>query len=212
MLRAATWADRLIAVVDQGLRAVAARPHARRPSPASDRPENPLTSAERLESARLIRVNRCGEIAAQALYSAQALFARDPSTATHLERAAAEESDHLAWCSQRLDELGGRPSVLDPVWYFGSAAIGAAAGICGDRVSLGFVAETERQVEAHIDDHLSRLPAPDLRSRAVLEQMAVDEARHGEAATAAGGRPIREPVRSLMRIGGGILRQVAYRL
>jgi ubiquinone biosynthesis monooxygenase Coq7 len=129
-----------------------------------------------------------------------------------LEQAAAEETDHLSWCTDRLDELGGRASLLDPFWYFGSAAIGAVAGIAGDRTSLGFIAETERQVEAHIDDHLARLPAGDSRSRAILEQMAADESRHGSEAAAAGGSPIREPVRSLMALGGGILRRIAYHL
>lgn len=209
---AASWTDHLIGVADQALRTVFAEAPARRASPAAGIDEAPLTGAERDASARLLRVNRAGEIAAQALYSGQALFARDPATRAQLERAADEEIDHLAWCSERLRELGGRPSRLDPLWYVGSIGIGALAGLAGDAISLGFVAETERQVEAHIDDHLSRLPPTDAKSRAILEQMAVDESRHGKEASATGGRPIREPVRSLMRLGGESLRRLAFHL
>jgi ubiquinone biosynthesis monooxygenase Coq7 len=212
IMRVTSRTDRLIAMLDQGLRAVAAAVPAGRRSPAAAQPEAGLSAAERQESARLLRVNRAGEIAAQALYSAQALFARDPATAGHLRQAAAEENDHLAWCSERLAELGGRRSLLDPFWFIGSTLIGALAGLAGDRASLGFVAETEKQVEAHIDRHLARLPAADARSRAVLEQMAADEARHGRAATAAGGAPIREPVRSLMAVTGGCFRRISYYL
>jgi ubiquinone biosynthesis monooxygenase Coq7 len=206
--------DQAIAVLDQGLRTVHSRTQAKRPSPADpiSQADPALSSRERAESVRLMRVNRAGEIAAQALYSAQALFARDAETAAHLRRAAGEENDHLAWCSQRIDELGGRHSVLDPIWYLASTAVGSLAGICGDTVSLGFVAETERQVEAHLGDHLRRLPSGDIKSRAILEQMAADEARHGIEAARAGGQTIREPVRSLMALGGGVLRRLAYRL
>jgi 3-demethoxyubiquinol 3-hydroxylase len=204
--------DRLIDLVDQGLRALTVEPTGGRKSPAEGVEEAPMTGAEREESARLLRVNRAGELAAQALYRSQALFARDPSTARHLAAAAGEEGDHLAWCTERLRELGGHPSRLDPVWYFGSAAIGALAGLGGDAVSLGFVAETEAQVEAHLDDHLGRLPAADAKSRAILTAMAGDEARHGREATDAGGRAMREPVRSLMALGGEVLRRLAYRL
>ena len=211
MLAAVGWLDRLIDVADQGLRAVAAEPTAARPSPADAIAEQPLTAAEREASARLLRVNRAGEISAQALYSAQALFARDPATEAQLRQAAREETDHLAWCTARLRDLGGRPSRLDPLWYFGSSVIGAVAGLAGDRLSLGFVAETERQVEAHLEDHLDRLPGGDAKSRAILEAMAADEARHGSTAAAAGD-PIREPVRSFMHLGGEILRRVAFRL
>jgi ubiquinone biosynthesis monooxygenase Coq7 len=212
MVRVASWADRLIAACDQGLKTVAARPAGNRPSPADTVAGTPLSVSETAESARLMRVNRAGEIAAQALYTGQALLARDPDTAGHLAAAAAEEVDHLAWCTKRLDELGGRPSVFDPAWYVGSLAIGVLAGATGDAASLGFVAETERQVESHIDDHLTRLPEADAKSRAVLVQMAADEARHGSEATAAGGKTIREPVRTFMAIGGELLRRIAYRL
>lgn len=211
MAEALGWVDRLIDVADQGLRAVAAEVPGRRPSPAEHIADGPLTAGERETAVGLLRVNRAGEISAQALYSAQALFARDRATEDQLRRAAQEEMDHLAWCTTRLRELGGRPSRLDPLWYLGSTAIGALAGIAGDRLSLGFVAETERQVEAHLEDHLSRLPANDAKSRAILEAMARDEQRHGSEAAAAGA-PIREPVRSFMRVGGEILRRVALHL
>jgi ubiquinone biosynthesis monooxygenase Coq7 len=207
-----SWTDRLIGVADQGLKTVFGSPVPGRASPADPVGEAPLAAAEKAKSARLMRVNRAGEIAAQALYTGQALLARNPETAEHLREAAGEEIDHLAWCSRRIEELGGRPSLLDPFWFVGSAAIGVLAGIAGDATSLGFVTETERQVEAHIEDHLGRLPEADMKSRAILAQMSADEARHGSAASAAGAGPIREPVRSLMAIGGGILRRLAYRL
>jgi ubiquinone biosynthesis monooxygenase Coq7 len=212
MTRAPSWTDRLIAACDQGLKTLAAAPTGNRRSPADDVTESPLSRAERAESARLMRVNRAGEISAQALYTGQALFAREATTVDHLTDAAGEELDHLAWCTQRLRELGGRPSLLDPAWYVGSVTIGALAGISGDATSLGFVAETEHQVESHIDDHLSRLPPNDAKSRAILVQMAADEARHGNEASAAGATAIREPVRSFMAAGGELLRRIAYRL
>jgi ubiquinone biosynthesis monooxygenase Coq7 len=212
MLRRIGLLDRLIEVCDEGLRAVAATPRSQRPSPADQLEEPALTGRQREQSAALMRVNRAGEIAAQALYNGQSLFARDADTAAHLRRAAAEETDHLAWCTRRLRELGGRPSVFDPLWYLGSLAVGSLAALGGDSSNLGFVAETERQVEAHIADHLDRLPASDVKSRSILEQMRADEVRHGAEALAAGGRQIREPVPSLMAIGGEILRRLAYRL
>lgn len=212
MVRVISSADRLIAAFDQFFRTVAGTPAGTRPSPADAIAESPLSGPEQSESARLMRVNRAGEIAAQALYIGQGLFARDARTASHLAEASAEEIDHLAWCTQRLEELGGRNSVFDPAWYIGSLTIGALAGATGDANSLGFVAETERQVESHIEDHLSRLPEQDAKSRAILAQMAADEARHGSEASAAGGRAIREPVRTFMAFGGELLRRIAYRL
>ena len=209
MIRTPSWTDRLIAIVDQGLRTVATAPPARRPSPAAAVAEPALSPAERRESVRLLRVNRAGEISAQALYLGQALFARDLATWNHLTAAADDELDHLAWCSDRLEALGGRASVFDPCWYLGSAAIGAIAGLTGDATSFGFVAETERQVESHIADHLNRFSPNDSKSRAILEQMALDEARHGREAGRAGALPIREPVRSLMAAGGELLRRLA---
>jgi len=212
MTRVISWTDRLIAVCDQGLKTVAADLPGKRPSPADAVDEAPLSRREKIESARLMRVNRAGEISAQALYTGQALFARGVKTADHLTTTADEEIDHLAWCTKRLTELQGRTSLLDPAWYLGSATIGAIAGINGDATSLGFVAETERQVESHLDDHLTRLPQADAKSRVILEQMSADEARHGREATAAGGEPIREPALSFMAIGGEILRRLAYHL
>ena len=204
------WRDHLIAALDQGLRTLAARPTAARPSPADDLPpDDALTVEERSSSAALLRVNHAGEIAAQALYSGQALVARSADTRNHLRAAADEEHDHLAWCAARLEELGGRSSWLDPFWYLGSFVIGMAAGSCGDRSSLGFVTETERQVEAHLHDHLQRLPARDRRSNAILSRMAADEAHHGTTARLAGGAELPSVVRACMSIGGGVLRRVA---
>jgi ubiquinone biosynthesis monooxygenase Coq7 len=157
-----------------------------------------------------MRVNHAGEIAAQALYVGQAIGARRPETRAHLLDAAREERDHLDWCRKRLDELGHRPSVLGPFWYAGSFCIGLAAGSFGDAVSLGFVSETERQVEAHIQDHLGRLPADDTKSRAILETMAADETHHGTTARLAGGVPLPFAIRRLMSVGGEILRRTAY--
>jgi ubiquinone biosynthesis monooxygenase Coq7 len=204
--------DLFVALLDEGLRSLLSRPAGHRPSPAAGLPENPLDDRERALSARLMRVNRAGEIAAQALYSGQALGARSDATRAHLHKAAGEEIDHLSWCTDRLDELGGRPSLLDPFWYAGSACIGVVAALAGDSVSLGFIAETESQVEAHLRDHLDRLPADDARSRAILERMAEDEAHHGTTAQLAGGQPLPDLVRRSMAVGGQILREFAFRV
>jgi 3-demethoxyubiquinol 3-hydroxylase len=157
-----------------------------------------------------MRVNHAGEIAAQGLYHGQALTARSPDTRATLRQAAAEEGDHLAWCRERLDELGSRPSLFNPIWYAGSAAIGALAGIAGDRMSLGFMAETERQVEGHLATHLERLPADDQRSRTIVQQMQADEIGHGRAAIAAGAATLPEPVPRLMRMTARIMTGTAY--
>jgi ubiquinone biosynthesis monooxygenase Coq7 len=209
MPTAVSWPDRLLAAVDQGLRAIAAPPAATRPSPAAALPEPGLTAAERRTSAALMRVNHAGEIAAQALYNGQSLLARSAPTRELLANAAREERDHLAWCAARLDELGGRPSVLVPIWYAGSFAIGVLAGARADSESLGFVRETERQVEAHLRDHLHRLPARDEKSAAILSRMAEDEVHHGTTATLAGGAELPELVRTSMKLGGEILRRIA---
>jgi 3-demethoxyubiquinol 3-hydroxylase len=174
------------------------------PSPA------PLTEIERRESAALMRVNHAGEIAAQALYHGQALVARSAATRQLLLKAAAEETDHLAWCETRLKELESRPSLLNPLWYAGSFAIGAAAALLGDRTSLGFVVETERQVEGHLDEHLARLPRDDARSRAILQTMRTDEIAHGLSAKAAGGVELPSPVRFLMRNTARLMTSAAY--
>ncbi len=171
-----------------------------------------MSASERDLSAALMRVNHAGEVSAQALYTGQALTARSAGTRAVLQEAALEERDHLAWCARRIDELGGRTSLLTPFWYTGSIALGALAGLAGDRASLGFVAETERQVEAHLHDHLEKLPEQDQKSRAILEQMADDEARHGATARLAGGADLPVPVSLLMRAGGEILRKAALRL
>jgi ubiquinone biosynthesis monooxygenase Coq7 len=203
------WPDRLIAAVDQALRAIAAPPAAQRPSPAAALPEPNLNVEERRASAALMRVNHAGEIAAQALYNGQSLVARSAATRELLANAAREERDHLAWCEARIDELGGRPSLLTPIWYAGSFGIGVLAGSRADSESLGFVRETERQVEAHLRDHLQRLPPRDEKSAAILSRMAEDEVHHGTTATLAGGAELPELVRSCMRLGGEILRRIA---
>lgn len=202
--------DRVVINLDRFLRTCAAKPRASRASPGAAIPApDPLAPGDTEESIRLMRVNHSGEVAAQALYFGQALFAREPATRRQLEQAASEEADHLAWCAERLQQLGGRTSYLVPLWYVGSFAIGAAAGLAGDATSLGFVRETERQVEAHLDDHLQRLPETDRKSRAILAQMSVDEDAHGRQAAAAGAAELPELVRRAMGIGGGILRKVA---
>ena len=206
------WSDGLIAALDEGLRTLTGAAAAARPSPAASVGETRLSPAERRTSGALMRVNHAGEIAAQALYVGQAIGARTPETRAHLLDAAREERDHLEWCRQRLDELRARPSVLGPFWYAGSFCIGLAAGALGDAVSLGFVSETERQVEAHIKDHLERLPPGDAKSRAILETMAADEIHHGTMARLAGGIPLPAAIRGAMAIGGEILRRTAYAL
>ncbi|HEX5420129.1 MAG TPA: 2-polyprenyl-3-methyl-6-methoxy-1,4-benzoquinone monooxygenase [Gammaproteobacteria bacterium] len=204
-----SWPDRFIAVIDETLRAFAVPPRTSRPSPAAEHEEPRLSLAEKRRAAALMRVNHAGEIAAQALYIGQSVAARSSAVRERLLEAAREERDHLAWCGERIEELGGRRSVLDPFWFAGSLCIGAVAGLLGDRQSLGFVAETERQVEAHLADHLRRLPSADAKSAALLRHMAEDEARHGRNAELAGGAQLPQPVRTAMRFGGGFLRRAA---
>jgi ubiquinone biosynthesis monooxygenase Coq7 len=211
MPAALDWPDRLIAACDEGLRALAAPPAgATRASPAELIPEPDLDLEERRTSAALMRVNHAGEIAAQALYSGQSLFARTPATYELLVAAAREERDHLAWVRTRIDELGGRVSVLTPFWYAGSFCIGMLAGALSDKTSLGFVRETERQVEAHLHDHLRRLPEHDRKSAAILARMKEDEAHHGTTATLAGGSEPPGVIRRCMSFGGEILRRLAF--
>ncbi len=209
--------DRFIPEFDRALRAVAGITRASRPNPAdaivtSGDDGGTLSDAERRHAAGLMRVNHVGEVCAQALYQGQALFARDPAIRAQLDEAAREEEDHLAWCAQRLQELNDRPSLLNPLWYAGAFAIGALAGRLGDKISLGFVAETERQVEHHLDSHLDRLPEQDARSRAIVAQMRDDEVRHGDNARAAGGIDLPEPVRQTMRTASRIMTTTAYRI
>lgn len=204
--------DRILSDVQRALDTVSGAAVASRPSPGHSQPLPGLDANARRHAAGLMRINHTGEVAAQALYDGQAALARDASTRAHLETAAAEETDHLAWCAERLRELDGRPSLLNPFWYAGSFAIGAAAAAAGDRWSLGFVVETERQVEAHLGDHLQRLPLDDARSRAILETMQADEARHADNALARGGSKLPFPIPLLMRGASAVMKTVAYRV
>lgn len=202
-----TLADQLLAGADRALKSMFAPARASRPAPGGlpGSPASPLEEPERRLAAGLMRVNHAGEVAAQGLYHGQALVARDAATRGLLEQAAREETDHLAWCEQRLHELQDRPSLLRPFWYAGSFAIGVAAGLASDRVSLGFVAETERQVEKHLDSHLQRLPDHDARSRAIVEGMRADERAHGELARRAGGVNLPQPVRMAMQLASRVM-------
>ncbi len=212
-MRTHAFIDHWIAQADQALRvSLGPAPQAERPSPAGSLPAAPLDDAERRHAAGLMRINHTGEVCAQALYAGQAATARSDHVRREMAEAAAEEEDHLAWCAERLAELNDRPSLLNPIWYAGSFALGAVAGLAGDRWSLGFVEATERQVEAHLDDHLARLPAPDQRSRAIVKQMKEDEARHADMAVAQGARTLPAPIQGLMAVTAGIMKAVAYRL
>ena len=204
--------DLVLAAFQRALDTVAGAAVAARPSPGEMQPLPRLDPSARRRAAGLMRVNHTGEVCAQALYDGQAALARDTATRAHLEAAASEETDHLAWCAQRLAELDDRPSLLNPVWYAGSFALGALAALAGDRWSLGFVVETERQVEAHLSDHLRRLPPADARSRAILAAMQSDEARHADNALARGGRKLPAPVPSLMHAASAVMKAVAYRV
>jgi ubiquinone biosynthesis monooxygenase Coq7 len=204
--------DRLIHEFDRALRAVAGVAHASRPSPAESRADATLDEGERAHAAALMRVNHVGEICAQALYQGQALTARDERARAALERAAREEEDHLAWSAQRIRQLGGRPSLLNPLWYAGSLAIGAFAGALGDRWNLAFLAETEAQVEEHLTGHLDALPAKDERTRAVVEAMRRDEAKHRASALRLGAAELPGPAKLAMRLASKVMTTVAYRV
>lgn len=204
-------ADRALINLDQAVRTLFGRPRVtERRNPAEHYPDVDLNEQERRHVGRLMRVNHTGEVCAQALYQGQALTARMPEIREGLERSAREESDHLAWCEQRIDELGGRKSLLNPLWYAGSFAMGAAAGIAGDRWSLGFVVETEHQVEDHLDEHLSRVPADDLCTHAIMEQMKADEVHHADVAYQAGGAELPAPVKFAMRAVSKVMTTGAY--
>jgi ubiquinone biosynthesis monooxygenase Coq7 len=206
--------DRLFGEIDKAIKVLAAPAHASRaipeapPAAAGTAPT--LTAADRQLASRLMRINHAGEVAAQALYQGQALTARNEAVAAEMRQAASEETDHLAWCEQRISELGGRTSVLNPLWYAGSWAIGALAGAIGDRVSLGFITETEKQVESHLQSHLQRLPESDTASRAILEQMKTDEIRHGARAEALGGMSLPLPIRAAMRLTSRLMTSSTY--
>ncbi len=202
--------DRVLGEIDRAIKVLASQVHTAREAPAAPGGEPDLTESQRLESIRLMRVNHAGEVAAQALYRGQALGARDSTVSDAMRQSAAEEMDHLAWCEERLQELHGRTSFLNPLWYAGSFAIGAVAGAFGDRTSLGFITETERQVESHLNDHLERLPQADWRSRLILEQMAEDEVRHGATARALGGKELPIAVRGAMRLVSRVMTRGSY--
>ena len=203
--------DQFVHGLDQALHTIfGPAPEASRSNPAAGLAEAELAANERELAGRLMRVNHAGEISAQALYQGQALTARLPTVRDKMEQAAIEENDHLAWTEERIHELGTHTSVLAPFWYAGSFTIGALAGIAGDKWSLGFVAETEHQVIRHLDSHLARLPEHDRKSRAILEQMRVDEARHATTALAAGGANLPEPVRRLMALTSKVMTTTAY--
>jgi len=198
--------DSLLVAADEALRTIAGVSVATRPTPASSHP----FGGESNESAALMRVNHAGEVCAQALYSGQSLFARDGGVREALRLAASEERDHLSWCESRLRELGSRPSVLSPFWYAGSFGLGVIAGLTGDRWSMGFLAETEAQVERHLDGHLQRLPDSDARSRAVVEQMKADENRHGASGRELGAAELPLPVKAAMRLASRVMTRTAY--
>jgi ubiquinone biosynthesis monooxygenase Coq7 len=210
--RTHTATDLLLATADASLRTLFAPPRASRPCPTLAEGSTELSPADKAEAGALMRVNHVGEVCAQALYTAQALATRNPALRRHFAQAGAEESDHLAWTRQRLDELGSRPSLLNPLWYAGAFGMGLLAGRLGDRVSLGFVVETETQVETHLQSHMQRLPAADHASRAIVAQMKDDEARHAREAQDAGAMGMPAPVRSLMRAAAKVMTTVAHRI
>ena len=205
--------DDLLSAVDEALRTVGGANHAQRPTPTPGHAETAaLSDGERRLSGALMRVNHVGEVCAQALYSAQALATRNPALRRQFEQAAREETDHLAWTRQRLRELGAHPSLLNPLWYAGAFGIGLVAGRAGDAISLGFMAETERQVERHLAGHLERLPEQDSKSRAIVRQMKEDEAAHAASAERSGGLPLPAPVRWAMRLAAKAMTTTAHRV
>ncbi len=213
--RTPTLSDRVIGELDRALNNIFCKQVSSREYPATATNESeaaPLSSTQKRTSAGLMRVNHAGEMAAQALYQGQSLTARDPKLADKLKHASIEESDHLNWCRNRLEELGERPSVFDPLWYAGSFAIGMAAGIAGDRWNLGFLAETEHQVVRHLDSHLQRLPENDTRSRAIVGQMKIDEQGHAELAEGLGAADLPQPVKQIMKLTSKVMTSVAEKL
>ena len=213
MSRSYTTIDRLIISVDGALRMATGQVHeANRKNPADPVPEVMMDEKNRLHAAGLMRINHAGEVCAQALYAGQAATARSPQVQAEMQQAADEEIDHLSWCKDRLDELDSKPSRLDPLWYAGSFAIGAAAGLTGDGWSLGFLKETEKQVEAHLEGHIQKLPPEDARSRAILDQMKIDEAKHAQMAEDSGAFDLPRPVRRLMKLTASAMKAIAYRV
>ena len=204
--------DALLMTLDAALRTLFVKPHAARACPTLPAEATNLSAAEKTHAGALMRVNHVGEVCAQALYTAQALATQNEALRAHYTQASLEETDHLAWTRQRMDELGARPSLLNPLWYAGAFGLGLLAGRLGDRLSLGFVVETENQVEAHLESHLALLPAHDHASRAVVAQMKEDEARHALQAQQAGALELPRPVKNLMRAAARVMTTVAYRV
>lgn len=204
--------DKYLIAADTALRTLFAVPHAVQASPAHPLAEATLDPAQKRLSGSLMRVNHVGEVCAQALYTAQAAITKDPALRAHFEEAAREETDHLAWCRQRLDALGARESLLNPLWFAGAFALGLVAGKIDDRISLGFVVETETQVAEHLKSHLTRLPAEDLASRAVVAQMQDDEIRHADEARASGATELPAPVKALMRMAAKVMTTTAHHI
>ncbi len=202
--------DRVLIGFDNGLRTLFAEPAATRKQPSAEVVAVPLSPQDKLAAARLMRVNHSGEVAAQALYQGQALTARTPEARALLLAAAKEEQDHLAWCDARIDALGGKKSVLNPLWYAGSFALGVASGMLGDQWNMAFLAETERQVEGHLSEHLDRLPAQDTQSRAVVEQMRADEARHAQTAVNHGAANMPDAVKRVMQLGSKVMTTTSH--
>ena len=205
--------DHVLINLDQAVRTLFGRPAVtERANPAGPLPDAELSDAERDHIGRLMRINHTGEVCAQALYQGQALTARLADVRASMERAAAEENDHLDWCETRIRELGGRTSYLNPFWYGSSFVLGAAAGLAGDKWSLGFVAETEHQVEDHLDEHLRQVPVSDRRTRAILEQMKTDEIAHATKAVEAGGAALPSPVKQAMKLMSRVMTKAVYRV
>jgi ubiquinone biosynthesis monooxygenase Coq7 len=202
--------DRILGALDQALRTLFATPRGTRPCPVVPAEATHLGAQEKRHAAALMRVNHVGEVCAQALYTAQAMATADAAVRAQLERAARDETDHLAWTRTRLDELGSRPSLLNPLWYAGAFGLGLLAGRCGDRVSLGFVLETERQVESHLESHLDRLPAGDHASRAIVAQMKDDEAAHAQLALTSGATELPQAVKLAMRAAAKVMTTTAH--
>ncbi|MBU3574608.1 2-polyprenyl-3-methyl-6-methoxy-1,4-benzoquinone monooxygenase [Polynucleobacter sp. UK-Mo-2m-Kol15] len=205
--------DRVISEFDTALRSVVGGAHAHRSMPGLDKQSTPsLDAKQREHAAGLMRVNHVGEVCAQALYQSQKLVARNPEIRQMLDHSGQEEMDHLAWCETRLQELGSHASYLNPIWYAGSFVIGLAAGLAGDKWSLGFVAETEKQVENHLESHLQKLPIEDERSRAIVEQMRIDEIEHGQAAIVAGGEVLPDSIQRVMQTMSKVMTATAYKI
>lgn len=202
--------DRLITTFDTGLRTLFAQAHGARPRPDDHIDETPLSTEQKQQAAALMRINHVGEICAQALYSGQAFVSSNPQVVNALKQAAAEEVDHLAWCEARIQELGGRKSLLNPVWYVGSFSLGTVAGLLGEKWNLGFLAETEKQVEAHLDSHLDKLSEQDAKTRCIVTQMKLDERQHADLAKTLGAAELPSPVKYGMKFASKVMTTTAY--